>query len=244
MTSSLPSLIAHRGAAGLAPENTMESVVVAIHAGAQFVSCTVRMTKDGVAILMADETLDRTTNGHGHVSETAYDDINALEAGSWHSDHFAGLSIPTLAEVLDECINRNVGLLIELRPTQGKDSHLAEAALDVISRVVDDPSQILIASRSPAILEIAMDMAPEYPRAIIFDHVAPDNWPEIVAYLKPGALILNIKAMPDAMRDGFVDTGLPLIAAVINNAVTAQDLLGHGFTSVLSDVPDLLHHEN
>ncbi len=240
----LPSLIAHRGAAGLAPENTLEGVIVAMHAGAKFVSCTVRMTKDGVPILMADETLDRTTNGHGIVSEAVFEEINALEAGSWYSDHFAGLTIPTLEDVLDECINHTVGLLVDLRPAIGKDAALTEAALDVISRVLDDPAQIIIASRSPAVLEVAMDMAPDYARAVIFDGNTPDNWPEIVDYLKPAALLLNIKSMPDALLDAFHDTGLPLIAAVVNNAVTAQGLLDKGFSSVLSDLPDLLNIEN
>ncbi len=241
---TLPPLIAHRGAAGLAPENTLEGVVVAMHAGARCISCTVRMTKDGVPILMADETLDRTTNGHGAVGETRFEDINALEAGSWYSDHFAGLTIPTLEAVLDECINADITLLIDLRPATGKDAALAEAALDVISRVVDTPSQVMIASRSPAVLEVAMDMAPDYPRAVIFDANAPDNWPEIVDYLKPGALLLNLKSMPDALQDAFHDTGLPLIAAVVNNAATAQSLLDKGFTSILSDLPDLLNIEN
>lgn len=241
---TLPPLIAHRGAAGLAPENTLEGVVVAIHAGARAVSCTVRMTKDGVPILMADDTLDRTTNGHGAVGEARFEDINALEAGSWYSDHFAGLSVPTLAAVLDECINADVTLLIDLRPATGKDAALAEAALDVISRVVDTPNQVMIASRSPAVLEVAMDMAPDYPRALIFDANAPDNWPEIVEYLKPSALLLNLKSMPDALQDAFHDTGLPLIAAVVNNATTAQALLDKGFTSILSDLPDLLNIEN
>ncbi|RLI46366.1 glycerophosphodiester phosphodiesterase, partial [Candidatus Bathyarchaeota archaeon] len=74
-------VIGHRGAAGLEPENTLRSVRRAIELGVDRVETDVRVSRDGRLVIMHDETVDRTTNGHGYVSELTFDELRSLDAG-------------------------------------------------------------------------------------------------------------------------------------------------------------------
>lgn len=94
-------IVVHRGANALAPENTWESAKAALDYEAKWIEVDVRKSKDGVLFNLHDETLDRTTNGKGLLSEMLSDDVRKLDAGSWFGPQFAGLHVPTIAEMLD-----------------------------------------------------------------------------------------------------------------------------------------------
>lgn len=83
----------HRGAGFLEPENTLRAIRRAIDLGADQVEIDVQLTRDGHLVLMHDETIDRTTNGKGKVSELTCSEIRQLDAGQ-------GEHVPTLEEVL------------------------------------------------------------------------------------------------------------------------------------------------
>jgi glycerophosphoryl diester phosphodiesterase len=99
----MPALhrVAHRGYSAVAPENTLPALAAAVLAGATFVEFDVRTSADGVPVVIHDRTVDRTTDGTGHVWELTCAEIGALDAGSWFSPAYAGLSIPLLSDVLD-----------------------------------------------------------------------------------------------------------------------------------------------
>jgi len=100
-------VVGHRGAAGLEPENTLRSFRRALELGVDYVECDVHLTRDGHLVVIHDETLDRTTNGHGRVAEHTLAQIRALDAG-------LGERVPTLQEVL-EAVKGRAGILIELK---------------------------------------------------------------------------------------------------------------------------------
>jgi len=106
--------VAHRGGAAYAPENTMAAFMNGFELKADFIELDVAMTKDGVLIVIHDDTVDRTTNGTGKVVDLTYDYIRTLDAGSWFSPEFAGEHVPTLGEVLD-AFRGKIGILIEIK---------------------------------------------------------------------------------------------------------------------------------
>lgn len=110
-----PISIAHRGASGQAPENTMAAFEKAYEYKADYFEVDVQMTKDGELILMHDTTVDRTTNGTGRVKDFTFEEIQALDAGSWFHESFADEKVPTLGEVLDRYTSSKMGILIELK---------------------------------------------------------------------------------------------------------------------------------
>ncbi len=91
--------LAHRGARMQAPENTLPAFRLAAELGADGIELDAQLSKDGVAVIMHDFTLDETTNGHGRVSDFTLSELKALDAGSHFSAEFAGTPIPTLEEV-------------------------------------------------------------------------------------------------------------------------------------------------
>ncbi len=94
-------VVVHRGANHLAPENTVASALAALEEGAGWIELDVRASKDGVLYNLHDETLDRTTNGSGLISEWMANDIDTLDAGSWFAPQFKGERVPTIAGMLD-----------------------------------------------------------------------------------------------------------------------------------------------
>jgi glycerophosphoryl diester phosphodiesterase len=95
-----PLVVAHRGASGEAPENTLPAFELARAQQADAVEFDVRVTSDGHFVVIHDATVDRTTNGRGEVVALTLAEIRALDAGSWFDPAFAGTRVPTLAEVL------------------------------------------------------------------------------------------------------------------------------------------------
>jgi len=94
-------LCAHRGAPETHPENTIPAFQAAINAGVQMIEFDVWLTKDKKMVIIHDSSVDRTTNGKGKVADLTLDEIKKLDAGSWKSQEFAGVKIPTLEETLD-----------------------------------------------------------------------------------------------------------------------------------------------
>jgi glycerophosphoryl diester phosphodiesterase len=91
---------AHRGDCKNAPENTVPAFISAARKGAHMIEFDVQLSRDGELVIMHDSTVDRTTNGHGKVSELSFDELRALDAGIRFSPKFAGTRIPTLRETL------------------------------------------------------------------------------------------------------------------------------------------------
>ncbi len=101
-----PTILGHRGAGGLAPENTLDSFERALAEGADIIESDVHATRDGIPVLIHDPTVDRTTDGRGPVSELDWKELRALDAGHHfeaEGEHpFRGrrIRVPSLEEAL------------------------------------------------------------------------------------------------------------------------------------------------
>src|SRR5271156_1995633 len=110
-------LIAHRGASGHAPENTLAAFRKAIAQGVAFIETDLQLTRDTHLVAIHDDTVNRTTNGQGAVHDLSLEEIRKLDAGSWFGSEFAGERIPTLEEILDFSKKNDVVFYLELKPT-------------------------------------------------------------------------------------------------------------------------------
>jgi glycerophosphoryl diester phosphodiesterase len=108
-------VVGHRGAAALAPENTIASLARGARDGADEVEFDVQRTADGVAVLMHDDTLDRTTSGRGRLRERTWADLGTLDAGAHFAPEFAGERVPSLVDVCAWARSSPVGLSVELK---------------------------------------------------------------------------------------------------------------------------------
>ncbi len=109
-----PLIIAHRGASGYAPENTMAAFELAERLGADFIELDVRMSKDGELVVIHDTTVDRTTNFTGYVHNYSLRELQGMDAGSFFSADYSNETIVPLQEVMDRFAGR-IGILIEIK---------------------------------------------------------------------------------------------------------------------------------
>lgn len=107
-------VIAHRGASGHAPENTIASVKAAIEMSVDFVEIDVHMSTDHEIFVFHDEELERTTNGVGKIKDKDSIYLKSLDAGSWFDSKFKEEKIPTLGDILALDF-KNSKLIIEVK---------------------------------------------------------------------------------------------------------------------------------
>ncbi|APX95099.1 glycerophosphodiester phosphodiesterase [Halomonas sp. 1513] len=102
-------VIAHRGASGHAPEQTLPALELAHEMGVDYLELDIQMTADGELVAFHDESLDRATDGKGELKDFTLEELKALDAGSWFNeaypeyadDAYAGEQILTLGEVIE-----------------------------------------------------------------------------------------------------------------------------------------------
>lgn len=132
------TVTSHRGYSAVAPENTLPAFEAAINAGADCAELDVQMTKDGVVMLTHDTNLKRVTGKDANIYNLTYEEVRALDAGSFFGAEYAGTKIPTLQEVLDLCKGK-IRLNIEIKPNDASPTLEAETArLIVDNGWVDD----------------------------------------------------------------------------------------------------------
>ena len=140
-------LIGHRGAAALAPENTLASFKKAASIGLNWIEFDVQPCASGEWVIMHDETLDRTTNGRGLVAETPYDIIKTLDAGSWFHPDYKNEKVPLLQETLDLLVDLNLHPNIELKinppPSNIRSKHANILTASSLSGYIDSFLKVL-----------------------------------------------------------------------------------------------------
>ena len=129
MPTSEITAIAHRGASSYAPENTFAAFDLAVKMGVGDIELDVQFTSDSHIIVIHDETLDRTTNSTGPVSELTLAQIQSLDAGSWFDKRFSDERIHTLNEVFDRYQDK-LHFHIEIKSKEARG--LASKTCDVI----------------------------------------------------------------------------------------------------------------
>ena len=105
MKQTNPTVLAHRGLRQYAPENTLPAFAAAIEVGLSL-ELDVYQTSDEGLVVIHDETVDRTTDGTGNVTQMAMADVRKLDAGRWFDPSFAGVGVPTLEEVFQLILKR------------------------------------------------------------------------------------------------------------------------------------------
>lgn len=128
-------LIAHRGASAEAPENTLSAIQKAVNLSVDYIEIDVRLSSDGIPIVIHDPTLKRTTNCPKslHVSKLPFNDILAYDAGLWFSEDFKGEKISTLKDVLKLDLG-SCGLMIEIKKGPYSSKKIAEAVSECLSK--------------------------------------------------------------------------------------------------------------
>lgn len=228
-----PAVVAHRGHSALAPENTMAAFVDARRAGADWIEVDVRISADGVPVVMHDPTVDRTTGGTGKVAELTAEQIGALDAGSWFGPSFAGEPVPRFAEVLDELTSRGGRLLLELKHPHTRED--VELVLGMV-RAAGIADRVVVQSFRPSILVDVASVAPELPRALLTgtlhdDPLAICQELGLAAYHPAAA---DVIARPDVVGELHA-AGVATMVWTVNDETLWPELSDLGVDGLISD---------
>lgn len=234
----LPRIIGHRGARGLAPENTLSGLRAAFAQGVGYVEIDAKLTADGILILMHDDTLDRTTDGRGLVAETPYGVIQTLNAA--HAfPHLPPEPPPTLEAVLTLIQASGGGINIEIKPCPGREQETAAAVVACVRKAWHQPILPLLSSFERSALETCRALAPEMPRGYLSE-IQGEDWVAEAKGLGCATLNLLWENITPEQVPALTASGLPLLLWTVNAPEVAQAFLAAGVTAVITDYPDIV----
>ena len=240
MSWPYPPKLAHRGAGKLAPENTLAAMRLGASFGYAMFEFDVKLSGDGVLLLMHDATLDRTTDGTGRGAGFAFGELARLDAGGWHSAAYAGEPIPTLAQVARWLLRNGRMANIEIKPCPGREAETgAAAALEARQLWQGAAVPPILSSFSETALDAARRAAPELPRALLFGEL-PGDWLQRCLALGCVALDAHHAALTEAVIADAHRAGLRVIAYTVNEPARAGELFGWGLDALITDAVDLI----
>jgi glycerophosphoryl diester phosphodiesterase len=219
--------IAHRGASGYAPENTLAAFEKALGMGVDEIEFDVQLSKDGAVVVIHDKFINRTTNGKGLVANKSLIELNELDAGK-------GEKIPTLQEVLD-LVNKKVSVNIELK---GKGTALPVSIIikDYVQNKGWKYSDFFVSSFDHKELHVFKQLLPqiEIGALIIGILVHYDR------YVKLGAYSLNLwsKMVRKSVVDSAHKKGLKVYAYTVNSPEEIKKMKAYGVDGVFTNYPD------
>ncbi|MEI6285688.1 MAG: glycerophosphodiester phosphodiesterase [Bacillota bacterium] len=117
-------ILAHRGASGYAPENTMAAFRLAYEQQASGIEMDVHLTADGEIVICHDDTLERTSNGAGELRKKMLGELQQYDFGSWYSDQYRGEKIPTFGEFWDWFITTDENFIVNVEIKNGPFFHI------------------------------------------------------------------------------------------------------------------------
>jgi glycerophosphoryl diester phosphodiesterase len=229
--------IGHRGAAAYAPENTLASFHRAVELGADGIEFDLHRTRDGRFVVIHDDTVDRTTNGHGKVDPLSFAELRRLDAGSWKGREFAGERIPTFEEVI-EAVPERVVLFAELKAGSAKSPGI-EAALARFIRERNVTDRVRVSSFDHRALASLRPLLPELQTGALFTCLPVD----LVGLARnaraqavhPSFHYLTREAVEEAHR-----AGLAVYAWTANDPDDIDAVRAMGVDGIFSDHPDRL----
>jgi glycerophosphoryl diester phosphodiesterase len=210
--------MAHRGWSGKAPENTMAAINLALREPAiDAIEIDVQLSKDGVPVLMHDFTLERTTNGTGLIGQHTYEELAALDAGSWFDQSFKGEKIPRLEEVL-QAVRGKCKLNIELKKPGDTYQGLEEKVAELVYRY-EMEEDVMITS---------------------FNHEAIQTVKSLGTDIRTGLIIYGL---PTMIREQLRETGATILSMAYHYLTPdfVSRMIGDGITMVAWTIDDPLH---
>ena len=234
----LAKVVAHRGASGDAPENTLAAISLAHQRGATCVELDASISQDNIPFVHHDDTLDRCTSGTGYLCAQTAEALDAVTANAGMQE-YATEPLPRLEAAIALLTSLQMGLNLEIKPTPGLETPTALAVCEVIrdSWPIDLP--LVLSSFSRESLAVARDTLPGAARALIVCAV-PDDWQHQTQLLQCRNLHTAAPLLNEQQAKEITAAGLGLYCFTVNDSKQARALLDMGVHGVFSDYPGKL----
>ena len=245
-TKSSIKVIAHRGGANLAPENTRAAFIEAMKFDVDMIEIDVEQTLDSIIVVIHDRTVDRTTNGKGYVDSLTYNYISSLDAGSWYNSKYSNEKIMTLDEVL-ELLNGRVTLLIEIKEGSERYPGIEKRTAEAIQRFNAYSWTIVQSFNEKAIKRIS-----ELDPNIETYYLLGKNYPEYFLDLRKRietnqpaqfsyeGIAIHHSIVRPTMIDSIKSLGIRVFTWTVNDINDMQKMIESGVDGIITDSPDKL----
>jgi len=222
----LPKVIAHRGASAYAPENTLAAFREARRRGAPWVEIDVKLTADGVPVVMHDASLKRTMGVDRLVAETNRADLPG--------------DVPTFEETIALLADLGLGCNVEIKPCEGREAETGRVTVEKLRRCW--PASLpppLLSSFKDASLASAREAAPEIARAVLIDRIE-EGWRARAEAVQAVGINTNGRKLTAAEAVEVKEAGYVLSVYTINQPAVARILVAMGADCIITDVPDTI----
>ncbi len=224
-------IVAHRGAAGTAPENTLFSIRQAIADGADWIEIDVQETADGEVVVIHDSDLMKLAGVNLRVWEATMEQLAEIDIGSWFAPEFAGERVPTLADVLNEVKGRSK-LIVELK-YYGHDQQLEQRVIDLVE-AAEMQDDTMIMSLEYAGIRKVRALRPDWKIGLLSARAVGD-----LTRIDADFLAVNTALARPALVNAAHVAGKELFVWTINDALAMSQMLSLGVDGVITDEPAL-----
>lgn len=231
-------IFAHRGASKYAPENTMAAFHLAHKMNADGIELDVQLTKDGIPVVIHDESVNRTTNGKGLIKNLTLAELKELDAGSCFSKKFLGESIPTLEEVLKWIAPTNMLLNIELKNNLEGYEGMEETVLELVKKY-KMAQRVVYSSFNHYSLKTIKDLNPDAEVGVLYHHeklYKPWNY---ITFVGADSAHPNYKMLNDEILAGYKNAGIKVRPYTINNPSKMAYFFKNDIEAIITDTPDM-----
>ena len=230
MPQDTPLVIAHRATMGHAPENTLLGIRTAMAMGCDGVEIDVRLSADGVPVLIHDHDLQRTTNATGRIANRTYAELQRIDAGE-------GEPVPALREAL-RLIDGQLLFVVELKLTPGDDiPALCEAVLEEIDAADALPWTWLWSFDSETVIELTRS-APQGRRiAHLCLSPTPDIW-QIAAEHRLDGISMHGSGLTPENVAACRAHDMAAFVWTVNESVDIERCIDLGASGIVSDYPE------
>lgn len=228
---------AHRGASGLAPENTMAAMRKALdYPFVEWIELDVQLSKDGVPVVMHDDTVNRTTGRKGRVADYTAAELAAMDAGGWFAPEFRGEPVPTLEQVLEFAAGK-CRLNVELKTYGGRYPGI-EAAVAALLRRHGLIEETVVTSFDPTALRRVKGAEPRLTTGLIID-AAPPGLEHALARLGASFLSIGWSRLTAERMTAFRKAGLTVMAWTVDHKPKMRRIAAMGGDIIIcTNYPD------
>lgn len=232
-----PLVIAHRGAAGEAPENTLAAFRLGLEQGCDGFELDIHLTKDGEIVVIHDPTLNRTTNGKGAVAEQTLAEVRQYDAGGWFHESFAGERVPTLEEVFDLA---PAELLINVEIKGGIGRGVEEALVGLLRRK-SRLDTVVVSSFDYKSLAALKKLEPSVKIGLLYDNRLAYHWKlPAVAGIEVYSLHMSMKRLDREDAEDAKQHGYAVYPWTVNDADKMRLAISYGVDGIITDYPGRL----
>jgi Glycerophosphoryl diester phosphodiesterase len=230
-----PRIFAHRGGGSLAPENTLAAIRLGQALGYRAHEIDVKLSKDAVAMLLHDATLERTTNGTGRAADLGWAELAALDAGGWHSEAFRGERLPSFEAAAALLRSKDTMANVEIKPTPGFEVETGrQVALEALRLSKGAAVPPLLSSFSFEALMAAKEAAPSLPRGWLVEEFTEEDRDRLER-LEAVSFHADHRKLDLAAIPRLHDLGYRVMVYTVNDAATAQSLFEAGVDGMFTD---------